>query len=50
MKGGLRGDSQGGLTAYVVIALLEANVSNTVGNKLGDRSHVLLWFKTKVYF
>ena len=30
MKGGLQGDSQTGLTAYVVISLLEANVSRTV--------------------
>jgi len=31
MQGGLQGDSQTGLTAYVVISLLEANVSRTVG-------------------
>ena len=30
MKGGLQGDSQTGLTAYVIISLLEANVSRTV--------------------
>lgn len=29
MKGGLQGDSQTGLTAYVIISLLEANVSRT---------------------
>jgi len=30
MKGGLQGDSQAGLTAYIVISLLEANVSTAV--------------------
>ena len=32
MKGGLQGDSETGLTAYVALSLLEANVSRTVGS------------------